>query len=100
MVKFSKQLQSQLVPEWKSAFCNYSQLKKEVKQIKLSQSRHQSTTHNISLNPRSSDSTATLNSSISSLINLNNLTVLHPRKNVQKDVIQVSISICIKLGSK
>ncbi|KAJ7549499.1 hypothetical protein O6H91_07G056400 [Diphasiastrum complanatum] len=35
MVKFSKQLQGQLVPEWKSAYCNYWQLKKILKQVKL-----------------------------------------------------------------
>ncbi|GLJ12485.1 hypothetical protein SUGI_0191930 [Cryptomeria japonica] len=33
MVKFSKQFEAQLVPEWKEAFVNYWQLKKEVKKI-------------------------------------------------------------------
>lgn len=33
MVKFSKQFEAQLVPEWKDAFVNYKQLKKEVKEI-------------------------------------------------------------------
>lgn len=33
MVKFSKQFEAQLVPEWKDAFVNYRQLKKEVKTI-------------------------------------------------------------------
>ncbi|GAV61488.1 SPX domain-containing protein/EXS domain-containing protein [Cephalotus follicularis] len=37
MVKFSKQLEAQLIPEWKDAFVNYWQLKKYVKKIKLSQ---------------------------------------------------------------
>ncbi|KVH91005.1 EXS, C-terminal [Cynara cardunculus var. scolymus] len=36
MVKFSKQLQAQLIPEWKDAFVNYWQLKKHVKKVKLS----------------------------------------------------------------
>lgn len=35
MVKFSKQLELQLVPEWKSAFCDYWKLKKDLKLIKL-----------------------------------------------------------------
>ncbi|XP_043690864.1 phosphate transporter PHO1-like [Telopea speciosissima] len=36
MVKFSKLLEAQLIPEWKDAFVNYWQLKKNVKKIKLS----------------------------------------------------------------
>ncbi|CAI0463923.1 unnamed protein product [Linum tenue] len=35
MVKFSKELEAQLIPEWKEAFVNYWQLKKQVKKIKL-----------------------------------------------------------------
>ncbi|KAL2506567.1 Phosphate transporter PHO1 [Abeliophyllum distichum] len=35
MVKFSKELEAQLIPEWKDAFVNYRQLKKHVKRIKL-----------------------------------------------------------------
>ncbi|KAI5649614.1 hypothetical protein M9H77_35619 [Catharanthus roseus] len=38
MVKFSKELEAQLIPEWKDAFVNYWQLKKHVKKIKLSRS--------------------------------------------------------------
>ncbi|KAI8560837.1 hypothetical protein RHMOL_Rhmol04G0286700 [Rhododendron molle] len=37
MVKFSKELEAQLIPEWKEAFVNYWQLKKHVKTIKLAQ---------------------------------------------------------------
>ncbi|KAM1087224.1 hypothetical protein ACFX2I_012683 [Malus domestica] len=36
MVKFSKELEAQLIPEWKGAFVNYWLLKKQVKKIKLS----------------------------------------------------------------
>ncbi|XP_016502482.1 phosphate transporter PHO1 [Nicotiana tabacum] len=36
MVKFSKELEAQLIPEWKDAFVNYWQLKKHVKKIKIS----------------------------------------------------------------
>ncbi|KAL0408804.1 UNVERIFIED_CONTAM: Phosphate transporter [Sesamum radiatum] len=35
MVKFSKQFEGQLVPEWKEAFVDYRQLKKEIKKIHL-----------------------------------------------------------------
>lgn len=34
MVKFQKQLEGQLVPEWREAYCNYKQLKRNVKRIK------------------------------------------------------------------
>lgn len=33
MVKFSKQFEGQLVPEWKEAFVDYWQLKKDLKKI-------------------------------------------------------------------
>ncbi|GAB2217752.1 hypothetical protein Drorol1_Dr00000963 [Drosera rotundifolia] len=36
MVKFSKELNAQLIPEWKEAFVNYWQLKKHIKRIRLS----------------------------------------------------------------
>ncbi|PKI40385.1 hypothetical protein CRG98_039231, partial [Punica granatum] len=35
MVKFSKQFEGQLVPEWKDAFVDYWQLKKDIKKIHL-----------------------------------------------------------------
>ena len=35
MVKFSKQFECQLVPEWKEAFVDYWQLKKDIKKIHL-----------------------------------------------------------------
>ncbi|XP_024540829.1 phosphate transporter PHO1 homolog 1-like [Selaginella moellendorffii] len=34
MVKFQKQLEGQLVPEWRVKYCDYKQLKKVVKRIK------------------------------------------------------------------
>ncbi|PIA36307.1 hypothetical protein AQUCO_03400302v1 [Aquilegia coerulea] len=39
MVKFSKELEAQLIPEWKDAFVNYWQLKKSVKKIKLARKK-------------------------------------------------------------
>lgn len=46
MVKFSKELEAQLIPEWKDAFVNYWQLKKHVKKIKISRKpKHVSTTN-------------------------------------------------------
>ncbi|GAB2294392.1 hypothetical protein Dimus_028599 [Dionaea muscipula] len=35
MVKFSKELKAQLIPEWKEAFVDYWQLKKHIKRIRL-----------------------------------------------------------------
>ncbi|CAE5963466.1 unnamed protein product [Arabidopsis arenosa] len=35
MVKFTKQFEGQLVPEWKDAFVDYSQLKKDLKKIHM-----------------------------------------------------------------
>ncbi|GAB4843099.1 Acid phosphatase pho1 [Ancistrocladus abbreviatus] len=35
MVKFSKELEAQLIPEWKEVFVNYRQLKKQIKRVKL-----------------------------------------------------------------
>ncbi|GMH29184.1 hypothetical protein Nepgr_031027 [Nepenthes gracilis] len=45
MVKFSKELESQLIPEWKEAFVNYWQLKKHIKKIRLSRKSKQSPSH-------------------------------------------------------
>lgn len=45
MVKFSKELEAQLIPEWKDAFVNYWQLKKQVKKIKLSRKSKHVDTH-------------------------------------------------------
>ncbi|KAL2325136.1 hypothetical protein Fmac_024194 [Flemingia macrophylla] len=42
MVKFSKELEAQLIPEWKEAFVNYWQLKKQIKRIKLSRTPNHS----------------------------------------------------------
>ncbi|XP_010470858.1 PREDICTED: phosphate transporter PHO1 homolog 1-like [Camelina sativa] len=39
MVKFTKQFEGQLVPEWKDAFVDYSQLKKDLKKIHMLNSR-------------------------------------------------------------
>ncbi|KAF3456745.1 hypothetical protein FNV43_RR01399 [Rhamnella rubrinervis] len=41
MVKFSKELEAQLIPEWREAFVNYWQLKKYIKKIKLSRKAKQ-----------------------------------------------------------
>ncbi|GMP77534.1 hypothetical protein CsSME_00033787 [Camellia sinensis var. sinensis] len=45
MVKFSKELEAQLIPEWKDAFVNYWQLKKHVKKIRLSRNPKQTPHH-------------------------------------------------------
>ncbi|KAM6544505.1 hypothetical protein CsatB_025241 [Cannabis sativa] len=46
MVKFSKELEAQLIPEWREAFVNYWHLKKQVKKIKVLKS----TQKNININ--------------------------------------------------
>ncbi|KAF5191258.1 Phosphate transporter pho1-like protein [Thalictrum thalictroides] len=45
MVKFSKQFEGQLVPEWKEAFVDYSQLKKDLKKIHLLSNNSASAKH-------------------------------------------------------
>ncbi|KAG8053666.1 hypothetical protein GUJ93_ZPchr0001g29425 [Zizania palustris] len=40
MVKFSKQFEGQLVPEWKHAFVDYSLLKKHLKRMQRYDRRH------------------------------------------------------------
>ncbi|XP_010470863.1 PREDICTED: phosphate transporter PHO1 homolog 1-like [Camelina sativa] len=39
MVKFTKQFEGQLIPEWKDAFVDYSQLKKDLKKIHMLNNR-------------------------------------------------------------
>ncbi|KAJ7954027.1 Phosphate transporter PHO1-like protein [Quillaja saponaria] len=46
MVKFSKQFEGQLVPEWKEAFVDYWQLKKDLKVIQLLNSSNNTTPTN------------------------------------------------------
>jgi hypothetical protein len=62
MVKFSKQLEGQLVPEWRDAYCNYKQLKKDVKRIK-----QERLLQNGSIIPAGSADSNTLRRSLSSL---------------------------------
>lgn len=44
MVKFSRELEAQLIPEWKEAFVNYKLLKKHIKKIKFALLHHPSST--------------------------------------------------------
>jgi len=46
MVKFSKQFEGQLVPEWKEAFVDYWQLKKDLKKIPLLNTDNNATNKN------------------------------------------------------
>lgn len=50
MVKFSKELEAQLIPEWKDAFVNYWQLKKHIKKIKLSKMQQEEHHHHHDFN--------------------------------------------------
>ncbi|KAL5553538.1 hypothetical protein UlMin_040939 [Ulmus minor] len=47
MVKFSKQFEGQLVPEWKDAFVDYWQLKKDLKKIHLLDNNNNNNNNNI-----------------------------------------------------
>ncbi|TYG41807.1 hypothetical protein ES288_D12G205500v1 [Gossypium darwinii] len=51
MVKFSKQFEGQLVPEWKEAFVDYWQLKKDLKKIRLLNNNTSTNTHQITSFP-------------------------------------------------
>ncbi|KAF3780935.1 Phosphate transporter PHO1-like protein 1 [Nymphaea thermarum] len=46
MVKFSKQFEAQLVPEWKDAFVDYRQLKKDLKKLQLLKLKRVEANHN------------------------------------------------------
>ncbi|KAL3679555.1 hypothetical protein R1sor_022511 [Riccia sorocarpa] len=48
MVKFSKQLEGQLVPEWRPAYVNYKILKKELKRLKQQASARKSMSDGVS----------------------------------------------------
>ncbi|XVF03484.1 hypothetical protein REPUB_Repub04eG0265200 [Reevesia pubescens] len=80
MVKFSKQFEGQLVPEWKDAFVDYWQLKKDLKKIHL-------LNHNINTAPNSSTQTTTslANNLLSSIANFS----LFGRRHRDHGVIQV-----------
>ncbi|MCL7030635.1 hypothetical protein MKW94_029892 [Papaver nudicaule] len=56
MVKFSKELEAQLIPEWKDAFVNYWQLKKYVKKIKISKTPISDQTHLLQFHQEDVDS--------------------------------------------
>ncbi|XAR55870.1 hypothetical protein NMG60_11036101 [Bertholletia excelsa] len=77
MVKFSKQFEGQLIPEWKEAFVDYCQLKKGLKKIQLLQN-----TNNTSTMQQDSNSSNTL---ISSLRNFS----LFGHRNREHGAIQV-----------
>ncbi|KAI4313994.1 hypothetical protein L6164_026937 [Bauhinia variegata] len=53
MVKFSKQFEGQLIPEWKEAFVDYKQLKKDIKKIHLNNTNNSPNKHQASSLPKS-----------------------------------------------
>lgn len=81
MVKFSKQFEGQLVPEWKEAFVDYWQLKKDIKKIHLL-----NTNHNNSPNKHQ-------NSSLSNtlLTSMKNFTLFAPQLKDHHEVIHVKL---------
>ncbi|OMP02255.1 hypothetical protein COLO4_11240 [Corchorus olitorius] len=72
MVKFSKQFEAQLVPEWKEAFVDYWQLKKDLKKIHL-------------LNANNINNTPSINTSFANTL----LSSLFGRQHRDHGVIQV-----------
>lgn len=47
MVKFTKQFEKQLIPEWKDAFVDYWKLKKDLKKLQLLSITPKSTPYNM-----------------------------------------------------
>lgn len=66
MVKFSKQFEGQLVPEWKEAFVDYCKLKKDLKKIHLLNN----TTNNTTTSKHKNTSSSLSNTFLTSLRNL------------------------------
>ncbi|CAJ1967084.1 unnamed protein product [Sphenostylis stenocarpa] len=77
MVKFSKELEAQLIPEWKEAFVNYRQLKKHIKKIKLARLSTQSQPPNETFGRSIFDSIRFITNK------------LHSSHNSMQDIIQV-----------
>lgn len=87
MVKFSKELEAQLIPEWKEAFVNYRQLKKYIKIIKLKTLLNQSQPPKQTFGRSIFDSLRFL---------INNLYNSH--NNNMQDIIQVNYVACVFSG--
>lgn len=84
MVKFSKELEAQLIPEWKDAFVNYKLLKKQIKKIKLSRVPKQQQQQQV---PNNGD----FGRSIFDAFRLVAKTLLYSSDNNKQDIIQVNI---------
>lgn len=83
MVKFSKQFEGQLVPEWKEAFVDYWKLKKDLKKI------HALNTNNNNKNNNSHTLTNILKSSIGKL------SLFGPKRRDHHGPIQVSVPLSL-----
>ncbi|PON79407.1 SPX domain containing protein [Parasponia andersonii] len=82
MVKFSKQFEGQLVPEWKEAFVDYWQLKKDLKKIHLLNITNNNNNNSPNKHPNSSLSNTLLTS-------LKNFSLFGPQRKDHHEVIHV-----------
>lgn len=80
MVKFSKQFEGQLVPEWKEAFVDYWQLKKDLKKI-----------HLLNVNNNNNNSTKQQNTSFSNTLisSLKKFSLFAPQRRDHHEAIHV-----------
>ncbi|KAH9321143.1 hypothetical protein KI387_015782 [Taxus chinensis] len=85
MVKFSKQFEAQLVPEWKEAFVDYWQLKKEVKRIHKNLVKQRAMDANQS--PRPHGTRLDVLSRFTALVKRKTRQLLHG--NTEPDIIQI-----------
>ncbi|CAL5208022.1 unnamed protein product [Lathyrus oleraceus] len=86
MVKFSKELEAQLIPEWKDAFVNYKLLKKQIKKIKLSRVPKQEQTPQKDFGYSIFDSVRFVADKLfSSSDNNNNQNIIQVRRKIMED---------------
>lgn len=85
MVKFSKQFEGQLVPEWKEAFVDYWTLKKDLKKIHL-------LNNNSSINEQKYSFSNTL------LASIKNLSFFGHQRRDNHELIHVKIAYSLSLS--
>ena len=94
MVKFSKQFEAQLVPEWKEAFVDYWQLKKDLKKI------HLLNTNNNNNNNNNYSSTKEQHSSLSNTLfkSLKKFSLFGGQHRDHHEAIHVKLSLSLTLS--
>ncbi|PON87948.1 SPX domain containing protein [Trema orientale] len=86
MVKFSKQFEGQLVPEWKEAFVDYWQLKKDLKKIHLLNITNKNNNNNNNNSPNKHPNSSLSNTLLTSL---KNFSLFGPQRKDHHEVIHV-----------